>query len=220
MNGKLISLVCGGILLILLASLWLELRPPTAKIDRTQTLQASTAVGQVLAEETAKLTQASGAIVVVAEHVLELDRNGPDARWNVFREELKKYPNIRIAAIEIVKPEPELGMPGCPAAAFLKILSRHADTAAIVFLTDLPEWLTVREGILRHFTTKLLALDTMGKLSQRHYAGYFTSGSLAELIGANLTPIGVPMAPPKPPREWFDKHYQVYTPQNFDTLPE
>ena len=198
MNGKVISLVCGGILLILLASLWRELRLPTAKIDRTQTLNVSTGVGQVLAEETAKLIQGSGAIVAVSEHVLEPDRNGPDVRWNVFREELKKYPKIRIAATELVKPEPEIGVMGCSAAAFLQIFSRHADAAVIVFLTDLPEWLTVREGIPRHFTTKLLAMDTMGKLTQRHYAGYFTSGSLAELIGSNLKPSSAPRAQPKP----------------------
>jgi len=28
------------------------------------------------------------------------------------------------------------------------------------------------------------------------------------------------MAKPKTPREWFDRYYQLYTPQNFDTLPE
>ena len=159
-------------------------------------------------------------MVVVAEHALDLDRNGPDVRWNVFRNELKKYSNIQIAAIEIVKPEPEMGFLGCSAAAFLQILSRHTDAAAIVFLTDLPEWLTVNEGIPRPFPTKILATDTMGKLTQRHYAGYFNSGSLAALIGANLAPIGVPAARPKTAREWFDQHYQVYTPQNFDALPE
>ena len=220
MNAKTTGFVCGLVLLVAAGALWLQFRPPPVKIDRTQTLNASTGVGHVLAEETANLIQGRGAVVVVAEHALELDRNGPDVRWNVFRDELKKSPNIQIAATELVKPEPEMGFLGCSASAFLQILSRHADAAAIVFLTDLPEWLTVSDGIPRHLTTKLLALDTMGKLSQRHYAGYFTSGSLAELIGANLAPIGVPAAQAKTAREWFDQHYQIYTPQNFDTLPE
>ena len=220
MNAKMISLGCGAILLIGSAVLWRELRPPVAKIDRTQTLLASTAVGQVLAEDAAKIIQGRGSIVVVSEHPLELDRTSPDGRWNVLREELKRYPGIRIAALEIVKPEPEGGMPGCPAAAFLQILNRHTDASAILFLTDLPDWLTVRAGIPQHLAPKVLALDTMGQLTQRHYARYFTMGTLTELIGSNLKSSSTPITQPKTPREWFDQHYQVYTPQNFDTLPE
>lgn len=220
MNSKIIAIGCGVVLLVVLVAGGLWLRPASVKIDRTQTLNVSTGVGRVLAEETVKLTQGRGAIVVVSDHALEPDRNGRDGRWNAFRDELKKTPALRIVATEIVTPAPEMGMPGCPAAAFLQILNQHADAAAIVFLTDLPEWITVGATAPQRSTPKILAVDNMGDLTQRHYGGYFGSGLLAELIGARLAPAPASGANPQTPQEWFDRYYLVYTPQNFATLLE
>ena len=51
-----------------------------------------------------------------------------------------------------------------------------------------------------------------------HYEPYFKNGILTELI---IGWGGIPgqVAKPTKLREWFDKYFQIFTLQNYDSLP-
>jgi len=220
MNSKTTAIVCGAILVIALGALWFQFKPVTVKIDRTPIVGAATGVGLVLAEQTVQAIQNHGRIVLVIDYTPG-QRQGPaDARWDAFHQELKNHPAITIAATEVVQPEPEMGMPGCPRSALSRILNQHADAAAVVFFTELPEWNAAGDVVPQLLVPKLIAVDTMGNLTRNHYAGYFSSGALQSLIGTRQDSSAASASQPTTPREWFDKYHQIYNQQNYETLPE
>ena len=219
MRQKITIIITSLIIAIALGSILLRHQRPPA--DRR--LYAS--LGQVLADETVKAIQGQGRVVIVAYgNTLSASepRQSPDLRLGPLRDRLKQEGGISVAATELISPDPNAnnGLPGCSAAELRKLLQLHATAAAIVFLTELPEWNEVNSFIPKSNIPKLLAIDTVNPQLNRHYGGYFTSGLLAALIGPLTQPVQVPSSPPKTPREWFDKYYQVYTLQNYEMLPE
>ena len=214
-----IAILCLLLLSALLA-LWFRYRPTPVKIDRTPIIGVNTGVGARLAEMALQAVPGQGRIVLVTDYDHTRGDHGRDYRWETFHAELKKQSGVTIAATEIVEFDPsEPEVSACPSAAFKAILERHADAGAIVFFIDLPDWSKVAGLIPQPVGPKIIAVDNMGEPHKPRYGGYFTSGFLAVLIGARSAPAAA-LAQPKTPREWFDQHYQVYTPQNFETLPE
>lgn len=220
MNRKLTGIACLVLIAASVMFIWFKTRLPSVKIDRTQTMGASRGVGQFLGEETVRAIGDRGGIVIVSEHNLNSTSDRNDERWNAFRDELKRHSGVTIIATETVTPQPEMGMPGCPGPAFVQILNQYRAAAAIVFLTDLPDWFAVSDSVPQDISAKIIALDTMGRLSQSHYRGYFDRGLLTLLIGGRSRPATGASSLPQTPREWFNKYFQVYTLQNLDEIPE
>ena len=218
MNRNIIAGICSVALLGSLVFLWRYYHPSGVKVSRTEVINVQTGFGQVLAEETAKAVQDRGHIVVVTTDPPERFKSRANSHWHAFATELEKHNAIQITATEGVTFEMDSGQLYCPRGAFKDIWERHKDADALVFFVDLPEWAAVAEVVSQSGKPKLIAADNAGVLTKVHYGGYFTSGILAALIGkpAQL----VPPSQPKTAREWFDKFYQVYTPQNSDMLPE
>ena len=218
MNARLTAVVCCVVLVVALLLLWLRLKPEIAKVDRQAVVALNTGLGQALAEETVKAVHDRSSVVIVTMDLPVQLKSRSNYQWNGFASELQQHSAIHIIATESVQLDQESGRQSWPLGAFKEIWERHTDAAAFVFFVDLPGWATVAELSSKAGGPKIIAIDNMGPLTKLHYGGYFTSGILAALIGAPTQP--VPPAQPKTPREWFDQHYQVYTPQNFDTLPE
>ena len=211
------SVICG----IALVAIWLQLRPVPVQIDRAPLIGAAAGAGAVLAEETIQAVHDQGRIVLVTDYDHNHSDRGQDFRWETFQAEIKKHSGITIAAIEIVEPDPNEPMiSACPSAAFKAIVEHHTDSAAIIFFIDLPEWAKVAALIPRPVGPKIIAVDNVAVPTMARYSGYFSSGILTALIAAQPSPASAPAAQPKTPREWFDKYYQVYTPQNYESLPE
>lgn len=176
-----------------------------------------TGMGEVLAEETAQRVR-EGSVAIVAY----ADETGgtSDPRVEAFRRGLQKYSSLRITTSEHIPADPNLnnGLPGCPPAKFLDILQRHSKAAAIIFFVELPDYDALNFSPETP-SPKLIAIDTASPQLKRHYHGYFVTGKLTALVApSNQEPTS--STEPKMPREWFDRSYQVYTAQNYESLPE
>jgi len=221
-KSKVAGTIAGLLIVGALVALWFEFRPATQSVDRTPIVGKMTGMGDVLAEETVKAVHGKGRIVVVTPQDPAIAGRWPDDRWETFQRELKKHTAINIIATEIVPADGADGPPpGCSRAAFQTLLERHAQADAIVFFMNLPDWERVETTIPQLAKLKIIVVDDHRRgPPKRNYAGYFVNGILAALIGERTANEDQPASQPKTPREWFDKFYQVYTPQNYESLPE
>lgn len=225
MKKTTIVLIAGGVLLAALGLIWRQLHPPLPKFNRAPSI----GLGQTLADETVRAVNDRGRIVVVVATDPARPVLPGNGCWEGFRDELQKHAGIRIAATEFIPTEPTQGVIAgqpqvwstCPSAVFKELWGRHADADALVFFIGLPSWNRVSGAITERVTPKILVVHCEQMPRQSDYRGYFTSGILSGLIGPALgkLPAASPRHP-QTPREWFDQQYQVYSPQNFDTLPE
>ena len=207
--------------LILVIALWAIKRQLWSTLPQLNPVRI-VSLGQVLAEETVQAVADHGHIVAVITAQYQQSSNPLREEFTSFQSELKKHRAVSLAAIEVVPEDLDemvLGN-GCSSAQLQAILLKHATADAIVFLIDLPEWshLHARRITPPPGQAKMIVALNGTAPTKSAYGGYFANGFLTVLIGARSGP--GPVAPPKTPREWFDKYYQIYTPQNSDTLPE
>ena len=219
MNRKIIVAVCCGVLGAVLVAIWLWSQPAVVRVPQAETKGIQTGLGLVLAEEVAKGVPAHGRVVVITAFTPAQLKARSNYLWNTFASELEKR-SLSITTTESVLNNAwDSGALTADRAAFKELLDRHANADALVFLVDLPEWGQMVAVLPAQYNgPKIIALDSVRQQMKPRYGGYFTSGMLAALIGPSTRP--VLQAQPKTPREWFDKFYQVYTPQNYESLPE
>jgi len=217
-RNKLIGISAGILLLLALWAIKRQFWPTLPQINPARIMS----LGQVLADATVQAVAGHGHIVAVINAQHQQSGNPLHEEFKSFQNELNKRAAVSLAAIEVVPVDPNemvLGN-GCSGAQLQALLLKYATADAIVFLIDLPEWgrLQARRITPQPGKARIIVALNGSAPTKREYAGYFANGVLSVLIGARPGP--APMAKPKTPREWFDRYYQLYTPQNFDTLPE
>ena len=137
-----------------------------------------------------------------------------------LRDELIKHPAISLASTEFVAAERH-GLAGCSIAALQDVCDRHPEAAAIVFFCGLPTWVDVSGWLAQHATPKLIVVDLNSAQAKLRYGGYFAHGILAAFISSRRDwDPARPVAEPQTPRDWFNQRYQVYSSQNYESLPE
>jgi len=217
MTRQNITVVITILILVLCGlSIWRTLRP----IPDTFETNSFVGSGQGLADETAKAVQDRGEVVAVITTTHEEKGSSLSFVWNAFRDELKKHPGIKLT-VQMLPPDQGEGVPGCSSVAFKEVLEQHTQAAAIVFFMSLPDWRWLQMKVaVPQVSSKIIVLADAPPFPKSHYAGYFTSGVLSALIiqrrGSNPNHV----AKPKTPREWFANEYEVFTPQNYEALPE
>jgi len=200
-------IIASLVIVAALASLWFRFHPSTPLVDHTAGDAIASRAGTVLAEETVKAIDDHGRLVLV------IDRDDPSVV--AFLDELKKHGSISLITTEIALPDPQERR-HCSSATFKRLLDQYAQADAIVFGNGLPEWSTVAAALPEH-SVKIIALDNDEAFHLRaHYSGYFAKGFLSALIAHRAD--AKPSDPHRAPLEWFDQHYQVYTPENYDSL--
>lgn len=219
MSRKIIIPVCSLLIVAALVSLWFTLRPARYKVDQEAVDGVQNGLIQVLAAETVKALQGKGKIVIVTMELPGQERNHLTGRWKNFDAELTRSGSLSPTEIVSVKMETSGGQWFWPTGAFPELLVRHADADVMVFLTDLPEWVTVANVIPKSGGPRIVAVDNLGPLTLQHYGGFFHSGILTALIGAPTRPLPEATGRPATPREWFNRHYQIYTPGDYESLP-
>jgi hypothetical protein len=218
---KAIPVICILVLAVALFSIWTRFRPYQPQVNRPLIFGVNVGIGEVLAQETVKAVHDRGHIVPVLNYDPDSRDRPPDYRWDSFCAEMKKHSAIHLEPAEVIEHDPHEDQAiGCPTVAFEGLLQRHPDADAFVFFIDLPLWGRVSSSIPTSATVKLIAVDTMGVPNKRHYDGYFSTGILAALIGASVQPPAAGLANPTTPAEWFAKFKEVYTPQNYSSLPD
>ena len=218
MNRKIIVAVCCGVLGAVLA-LWLWSQPAVVRVPQAETKGIQTGLGLVLAEETAKVVPAHGRVVVITTFTPTQLKARSNYLWNTFASELEKR-SLSITTTEsVLNSAWNSGSLTADQAAFKELLERHATADALVFFVDLPDWGQIVAALPAQYSgPKIIAMDSVRQQMKPRYGGYFTSGMVAALIGA--LPQARSQSQPKTPREWFDKYYQVYMVQNYESLTE
>jgi len=174
------------------------------------------ALGQVMAQETGKLLNHGGRIGVVIPKDYQ-DKSNPVMvkEWDAFRDELRQYHSIELAVTEVIS-SAELTPEGAMSdARFTELLNKHSELTALVLLVGLPVWESGKKADLPSVRPNIIAVT-----GQRMFLkSYFTSALVSVLIVPRLSGLN-PQLEPKTPREWFDMLYQIYTTQNFASLPD
>ena len=208
MPPKTIAIIASSVLLAALMSLWFTLRSPQPAVNRS----IFTSLGQVLAQTTATAVHDRGQVVAVIADCYAESGNVVHDQWRAFAGELKKHPAISLAAPELIPPGQHTPL--------VEILDRHPQARTIVFFVDPPTTLDMEASASRPTVPPLVVVGNPDLPTKNYYGQFLTSGLVAAVIIPRSVPAVAPPAPLKTPREWFDRYYQLYTPQNFDMLPE
>lgn len=208
MQSKIIAIITGVVLLAALVSLRLALRSSGPKYQP----ELHTSLGWELAQQTAVAVHDRGQVVAVVADVYEQSGFVLSDQWRAFVGELKNH-----AAITLAPPEVRQTGVHVPLG---DILDRLPKATAIVFFVDPPNALDLDTAASRSALPKIVVVGNPDLPTGNYYGPYLTSHIITALIIPRSTSAPTQMALPKTSREWFDKYYQVYTPQNADALPD
>lgn len=206
------------VLLVALGFIWSQTH--SSKLMVNHTLFGG--IGQIAAEETATALGEHGQIMAVIDRTYTTPGAVNFDVWQAFQRELKKHSRINLSVTKSVEIDPNDDSHGCPSPEYKKLMEEYADVEAIVFFVSLPDWkwLQQHQWIPQRLPPHVIVVDTGPLPAQGHYAGYFANGFLSVLIAERVGAASVRPASPKTSREWFDQYFQVFTPQNYQTMAE
>ncbi len=211
-KAKEVFLLSGSAAAILGSGIWIYFTQVTTPVYNVPLHQR---VGEVLAQETARLIHTQGQVVVVtmdASKEPELK-----AQLRMFEQTLKKMGPISVKELPVDtedKPQYRTGA-GLSSRRFLRIVKKSASADAIVSFIGAPR-MTEEE------------LDQVGK-SPSFVAECRSADKIKRLFDKNILQVAVVNrfeypAPvkhnPKTPKQWFEKYYQVVTAENASSLPK
>jgi hypothetical protein len=178
------------------------------------------ALGAVAAEETAKLLGGKGSVVIMAADLGEYKNLAPmlDAKINSFRKTLKRAGGVTLIAIERVRIHPpSLGRVGefMLPDQLTRVIEKHPRVDAIVSLVGLSPLTDQETRMLKQNATKLVVAS-----------GY--DGTYKQLLQTRVLQLAIiprsenppeTAAKPRTTRDWFDRDYEIVTPNTAASLP-
>ena len=175
------------------------------------------ALGQVMAEEAAKLASAGGRLTLITWDT-SISRN-PSAEFQMkgFHRALREA-GLALAATNAVKLDP-LRLVRVPPAAFLDILNKQSDNDVVVSFLGPPVLNAQQLAKLGDKKPRVIALCSGAMPRQIDLKELFGQNLLQVAIISRPSPFASAAAPSNNPRDWFDRFYQVITPANLSELP-
>lgn len=176
-------------------------------------LEPHLALGQVMAEETVKLLDHRGEVVVVTrQQAPEFKNPALEARLKAFRETLSQKGDITVLTTQTPKisrdPMMESQIEEFPSAVLFSILEEHPRVSAIVSFTGAP--LLTEEEIAGwgKKMPKIVVFSSFGTGLKECFEKEIVQVAIISRRYAKPNALGKP----RTPREWFDQHYEVVTP--------
>ena len=210
---KKVTLIAVSVILVSLISLFFTMCEGAPKINRAPFI----GLGEVLAAETAKAIDNHGTVIPVLADYHTMGNTPLTDEWKTFAKEIKKHGGVTLGNPVIIKLEETTGEPALARADFDNLVEKNSTAGALVFFVGLPLW----------DATKPLTLPSGGapKIIAVHNAPqpvkkYFTSSIATLLITSRQSPDDKATGEPKTPRQWFDKYFQVFTAENYQSLPD
>jgi len=198
-----VALIVSGVFLV--RTLW----PPRPGHNRDQ----FTGLGQALAVETAKVLHDQGRVVVIRAPAHALDNLPENDTWRAFCTEIERHLSIRVVATVVVNSEPPMEY-GLTRARLDSILEQQPEIDGVVSLYGIAEWDPRRPFELPRKSFKIIAVQpNPGPIKP-----YFANGVLAVAIVRREIP-ATNSATPRTPAGWFARSYQVFTTENYQSLP-
>jgi len=209
-NKKATIIVC-IVLIVSLVSLWFTVAPHTPKINRAPFI----GLGEVLAEETAKAIGNSGTVVPVITTYHTTGNTPMTDEWKTFAKEIKRHSGMLLAEPVIVKLDDSWVVPSLSHTDFDKLVKEYVGVDVIVFFVGLPVWEDKNPLTLPRVAPKIIAVHNIATPVKQ----YFTSTIATALITSRIVPDANAIGEPKTPHQWFNRYFQVFTAQNYQSLP-
>ena len=202
----------GAVIAILAAALSIlaTFRPPTTGSARPVYI----GIGQAVARTAATTLQTPGSLVLIVTAKHQSDRFPEFEIWQAFGGELKKHPALRLLATEIITAESP-GESSLTRSQLDQIVQKYPDVNLFVSLCGIPPWDPSTPFMPPSGGSKLVVVENE---PATQLAGYFANGSLAAAILPRLVPETNPV-PPTTAAAWFDRQYQILTPENYSAYP-
>lgn len=177
-------------------------------------------VGEVAAEETARLLGRPGRVVVVSMDTQMSPTRPAEAELESFVAAAKKHGPLTIVATPTVVPESSLVRreSGLTGRQFLDLLRQYPDVDAIVSLAGAPgltdeQWQALPKKMPK--VVVVMALTFRAELKP-----LFEENVVQVAITPRFNGPPAGARAPESPREWFDYSFQVVTPATAASLPE
>jgi hypothetical protein len=183
----------------------------------TVNLRPSAAVGEVLADEVGRLLGGAGKIVLLSR---QLSKDGPDAtgeRVASFTVALQHRATLKLAATEWV-PRPPAGTMDLGAVTpeqLLAAMEKNPEANALVVFAGLPAYSKSLSDELAARSVKLVAVCGYGPVARR----WLESKVLALAVVPRFDDPPADAPAPKTAKEWFDREFQLLTPESLGRLP-
>lgn len=171
-------------------------------------------IGQVMAEETARLVDNKGKIVLVA-----IDTGEPELKTQLsaFKEKLKKLGAMDLKEYELdTKDQPKYGIGmGLSGRRFVRIVNKNENAAAIVSFVGAPK-ISDEDATQLTKVPKFIAEAR----SPDHLPALFAKKLIQVAVVSRFQfPAPGPLNP-RTPDEWFTKRYQIIRADTAASLPE
>jgi hypothetical protein len=212
MKTKKIAVTFAGLAILVAAVLlWQQFSNPRVN------LRPSAAVGEVLAEEVGRLLGGAGEVVIVSRQV---PHDGPDAtreRVASLMAALQHHATLKLAAAEVV-PRAAGGMMDVGAVTdeqLLAAVEKNPKANAVVIFAGLPPCSQPLVDTLSARSLKLVAVCGYGPTVRR----WLESKLLAIAVVPRIGDLPAETPAPRTTREWFQREFEIITPETIGRLP-
>ena len=179
-------------------------------------LKPSAAAGEVLAEEIGRLQGGPGKVVIIGR---EVSKDGTDAagqRVVSLTQALQAHKALKLAATEwIPRPAGMMDLGGVSLDQLLGVIDRNADATVFVIFAGLPPYSQPLLDKLAARSLKMVAVCGYGPEVRR----WLDAKALAMAIVPRFEDVPANTPPPKTTREWFQREFEIVTPETVGRLP-
>lgn len=162
-------------------------------------------LGAAAAEETAKLLNNQGSVVVVVEVLEAMKSPNNDAQIKGFKSGLARTKGVTLKEVKEIKRDMSGDPREWPAGQAAQIASFGASASAVVLFVNFPQALPPGDvASLKGSSAKILVVGTQSKLLD----GMMAQGIVRVAIVGRTPPKPAPSTPENP-AQWFDRVYTV-----------
>ncbi|MCL5095969.1 MAG: hypothetical protein M1608_00235 [Candidatus Omnitrophica bacterium] len=170
------------------------------------------ALGEVSADETARIMGKPGGVAIVAEDFGKYTMSWSEVLLAAFQKGLSKHAGISVVLTEKFT-DPTISSymaTGLSPDRLLKIIQGHPDLNALVLFGAFPPLTDAEMNGIRQRGVGILVVSDY----KPHYRGLLRLGIIKEVISPRLDSASGTAKTPGTMRDWFDQSYVIYTPQN------
>lgn len=199
--------ILGSLVLILIAVVWLRQSTHPKPLD--DEAMPPYGVGSVLAEEAAKAVHDKGQVVLVC---MPMGSVRGLAEMEGFQKTIAQHKNVHLVATNSFSPS-ETAIGCLTFQQFAAVVNSNSNADAIVSFLGVTSFTDTQISTLPKSCPKLVVMDwNPGDVERGMKAGLVK----AAVMSRRLT--GIPSDHPKTPHQWFDRYYDLITPESRGSL--
>ncbi len=195
--------ISGSLLFIVLAFMWLHRSMNVAPMD-DETMPPY-GIGQVLAEQAAKAMGDKGRVALVC---MSMNSNGGRAELAGFQETLARHSHIKLANTNLFKSS-DTAIGQLSFQQFAAVVKEDASVDVIVSLLGVSSFTDADIANLPPKCPALVVMDWNPHFVER---GMKAGLIKAAVMSRRLT--ALPSDHPQTPHQWFDRYYDLVTPES------